>query len=163
MPGPWGNECSLRQPKRHSARRKSAEEQRQKGREEPPGPLASKEPRSLRRSIPTSWGVVGSVSANLGQLWVGGKGLVVAWGAEEGKGESRWEGSRRQNRDYLLSPMSARSTCSWRRWTRWETGPLRSEARAGRSPPRPHSWDPSLACASSWDTCKESLGPWVLG
>jgi hypothetical protein len=49
-------------------------------------------------------GVVGSVSANLGQLWGGGEGLekVMAWGTEGVKGESRWEGSRRQSRDYLL-------------------------------------------------------------
>lgn len=48
-----------------------------------------------------------------------------------------------QRMSYRLSPVSAHSTCFWRRWTRWETGPLRSEAGVGRSPPRPHPWDPS--------------------
>lgn len=70
---------------------------------------------------------------------------------------------RMQSREYLSLPVSAHSTCSWRRWMRWETGLLQSEAPVVRSPRRPHPWDPSPACVSSWAISKESLWPWALG
>lgn len=54
-----------------------------------------------------------------------------------------------QSRDCLSLPVSAHSTCSWRRWMRWGTGLLRSEAPANRSPWCPHPWDSSPAYVSS--------------